>query len=89
MFETSKTGILVPLADTDPELGTWEHAAFLPDSLPEESPELSGATHRVIANARALLAALDSTAQQLPNPRLLRRPTLRFEAQSTSALEGT
>lgn len=27
--------------------------------------------------------------RQLPNPRLLRRPTLRHEAQSTSALEGT
>ena len=32
---------------------------------------------------------LDSTAQRLPNPTLLRNPTLRTEAQSTSALEGT
>lgn len=42
-----------------------------------------------MATARAALAALDSSARQLPNPGLLRRPTLRREAQSTSALEGT
>ena len=42
-----------------------------------------------MASARAALAALDSSASQLPNPGLLRRPTLRREAQSTSALEGT
>ena len=42
-----------------------------------------------MADARAALAALDSTARQLPNPTLLRSPTLRTEAQSTSALEGT
>jgi Fic family protein len=40
-------------------------------------------------NARAALGALDSTARQLPNPQLLRRPALLREAQSTSALEGT
>ncbi len=89
MFGTSKTGTLVPMSGTDPERGPWQHWAFLPDPLPEESPELSGATYRVVANARAALAALDSTARQLPNPRLLRRPALRYEAQSTSALEGT
>lgn len=42
-----------------------------------------------VADARASLAALDATARQLPNPGLLRLPTLRREAQSTSALEGT
>jgi Fic family protein len=42
-----------------------------------------------VADARAALAALDNTARQLPNPTLLRLPTLRREAQSTSALEGT
>jgi len=50
---------------------------------------LTPATYREAANARAALAALDSTARQLPNPTLLRQPTLRREAQSTSALEGT
>ncbi|WP_280416088.1 Fic/DOC family N-terminal domain-containing protein [Nocardia carnea] len=38
---------------------------------------------------RGALAALDASARQLPNPALLRQPTLRQEAQSTSALEGT
>ncbi|MFV0533167.1 MAG: Fic family protein [Cumulibacter sp.] len=42
-----------------------------------------------VGEARAALAALDSTARYLPNPTLLRLPTLRREAQSTSALEGT
>ena len=89
MFGDGKTGELVPISGTDPVRGPWQHSAFLPDPLPEQSPDLTGATYRIVANARAALAALDSTARQLPNPRLLRRPTLRHEAQSTSALEGT
>lgn len=52
-------------------------------------PALSGATYLRVADARAALAALDSTGQHLPDPTLLRSPTLRAEAQSTSALEGT
>ncbi|MCL1800356.1 MAG: Fic family protein [Promicromonosporaceae bacterium] len=52
-------------------------------------PELSPSTFLTVADARASLAALDSTARQLPNPTLLRMPTLLREAQSTSALEGT
>ena len=43
----------------------------------------------MVAAAGRALAALDATAQQLPNPYLLRTPSLRREAQSTSALEGT
>ena len=39
--------------------------------------------------ATAALARLDGAARLVPNPALLRRPTLRREAQSTSALEGT
>ncbi|TDV36846.1 Fic family protein [Actinophytocola oryzae] len=61
----------------------------MPDPLPTRSPELNGATYRAVADARAALAALDSTARRLPNPRLFRTPSLRTEAQSTSALEGT
>ncbi|HKP07495.1 MAG TPA: Fic/DOC family N-terminal domain-containing protein [Microbacterium sp.] len=52
-------------------------------------PLLEPSTYMAVANARAALAALDSTSRQLPNPTLLRLPTLRREAQSTSALEGT
>lgn len=57
--------------------------------MPSRSPDLSGATYRVVADARAALAALDSTARALPNPTLFRQTTLRVEAQSTAALEGT
>lgn len=90
MFLNDKmTGAVTPITGTDPVRGEWAHSAFIPNPLPESSPELSGVAYRHVANARAALAALDSTARQLPNPRLLRRPTLRFEAQSTSALEGT
>jgi hypothetical protein len=39
--------------------------------------------------AIAALARLDGAARLLPDPGLLRRPALRREAQSTSALEGT
>lgn len=89
MFQASAPGSLVPIRGTDPVFGEWEHRAFIPEPLGAEAPGLQSATHIVIGNARAALAALDSTARQLPNPTLLRLPTLRREAQSTSALEGT
>lgn len=89
MFQKSATGTLVTINGQDPFLGPWQHKAFIPSPLAEDGPDLSPRTHLVIADARAALAALDSTARQLPNPTLLRLPTLRREAQSTSALEGT
>ena len=89
LFDEHSPGFLVPIDGTDPRRGAWTHAAFVPDPLGSESPELESATYRAVANARAALAALDSTARRLPDPRLLRRPTLQSEAQSTSALEGT
>ncbi|HET7475346.1 MAG TPA: Fic family protein [Dermatophilaceae bacterium] len=52
-------------------------------------PPLSPSTFLAVGGARAALAALDATAQQLTNPTLFRQPALRREAQSTSALEGT
>lgn len=88
-FRGRASGVLVRISGTDPRFGVWEHAAFLPDPLPTEMPALASETYLSIANARAALAALDSTAAQLENATLLRRPTLRREAQSTSALEGT
>jgi Fic family protein len=39
--------------------------------------------------ANRALVRLDQASRLIPNPQLLRRPTLRREAQSTSALEGT
>ncbi len=88
-FQKSPSGRLVPINGSLPGGGTWEHAAFLPDPLGAHSPELSGRAYRSVGDARAALAALDSTAQRLPNPRLFRNSTLRLEAQSTAALEGT
>lgn len=88
-FGNGSPGDLVPINGTDPEKGEWRHFAFVPLPLPRESPDLSGSTYRTVANARAALAALDSTARRLPSPRLFRRPSLQAEAQSTSALEGT
>jgi Fic family protein len=88
-FSSTAPGDLVPISGTDPLFGEWSHSAFIPHALPIESPDLSGATYRMVANARAALAALDSTATRLPNPSLFRRPSLQAEAQSTSALEGT
>src|SRR5690242_2859835 len=89
LFAEGAPGALVPINGTDPRHGEWTHYAFVPHPLPRESPILSPATYRVVANARAALAALDSTASRLPNPSLFRRPSLQAEAQSTSALEGT
>jgi Fic family protein len=89
LFTSDAPGSLVPISGVDPRHGEWNHFAFVPHPLPQESPTLSAATYRVIANARAALAALDSTASRLPNPSIFRRPALQTEAQSTSALEGT
>ncbi len=90
MFVNEGMGSLVPISGTDLAAGPWEHQAFVPVPLASiGAPDLEPATYLAIANARAALAALDATARQLPNPQLLRRPTLQREAQSTSALEGT
>lgn len=89
MFSEHSPGALVPIAGTDPVRGPWQHQAFVPWPLKREQPALSPASYRAVAEARAAIAGLDSTARWLPNPTLLRAPVLRSEAQSTSALEGT
>lgn len=89
MFLNDETGSLVDINGMDPVAGEWSHQAFVPAPLPDRMPPLASETYLRIADARASIAALDSTARQLPNPTLLRRPTLQVEAQSTSALEGT
>lgn len=89
MFVNEHTGSLVQISGTDPRTGSWHHCAFVPAPLPATMPPFSNATFLAVAAARAALAALDSTARQLPNPTMLRTPALRREAQSTSALEGT
>ncbi len=88
-LSTSPIGSLVPIVGPDPathEVVTGQ--AFLPARLPREI-ELLTSTWTRVNSATAALARLDGAARLIPNPMLLRRPTLRREAQSTSALEGT
>lgn len=89
-FEDSPAGILVPISGTDPRTGDhYDHKAFLPNPLPSETPELSGETWELVTEASLALGRLDQAGHQVPNPGLLRRPSIRREAVSTSALEGT
>lgn len=85
----SPIGSLSPIHGIDPISGKdFDHFAFVPDPLPREVTLLS-ATWRSVVAAETALGRLDQAAQQFPEPGLLRRPALRREAQSTSALEGT
>lgn len=88
-FQSSPVGDLVPIHGSDPRFGgTYDHWAFVPHPLPDDT-ELASATVDAVADAALALGRLDQAGAQLPNARVLRRPTLRREAQSTSALEGT
>jgi Fic family protein len=85
----SPIGRLVPITGTDGRSGApYSTHAYLADPLPG-SVELTSSTWTAVAEAEADLARLDQAAQQLPDPKVLRHPSLRREAQSTSALEGT
>jgi Fic family protein len=85
----SPIGVVVPISGFDQRTGEeYGHWAYLPDPLPE-TVDLAAATWTAVARAEADLARLDEASRQLPDPSLLRRPALRREAQSTSALEGT
>lgn len=88
-FAKSPVGHLAPFTGTDGRTGrTFEHVAFVADPLGDE-PHLLPATWHAVGSARAAVARLDSLATFVPDAQLLRSPTLRREAQSTSALEGT
>ena len=88
-FSGSPVGRLERIRGTDGRTGReYDHVAFIPDPLTEEPP-LSGATWRAVSRAGHALGRLLQAGRQVPQPGLLRRPTLRREAQSTSALEGT
>lgn len=89
LFVNEQSGHLVPIHGSDPTEGEWHHYAFVAQPLGREAPELSREAYMAVAAARAAIAALDNTSRRLPNPTLLRQPTLRREAQATSALEGT
>lgn len=88
-FANSPVGRLERIRNTDGRTGReYDHVAFVPDPLIEE-PALSGPTWRTVSRAGHALGRLLQAGRQVPQPGLLRRPTLRREAQSTSALEGT
>jgi len=88
-LSASPIGRLVPIVGPDPATREIvEGHAYLADPLPHDLT-LSTATWTRVNMATAALARLDGAARLIPAPRLLRRPALRREAQSTSALEGT
>lgn len=88
-FENSPIGSLRPISGTDGRSGReFSHFAFVAHPLGDE-PTLDNGTWRAVTRASRALANLDQASRQVPNPHLLRRPTLSREAQSTSALEGT
>jgi Fic family protein len=85
----SPLGTVVPISGTDPLSGkAFNHFAYVPSPLPADL-ELRSSTWKEVTAAEAALGRLDQASQQFPEPALLRRPALRREAQSTSALEGT
>jgi cell filamentation protein, protein adenylyltransferase len=87
-FEGSAAGRLVPIVVEEGGRQV-EHVAFVPNPLPNEIQLSSGAWGAAI-DAGHHLGRLDAIAKELlPNPMLVARPTIRREAVSTSALEGT
>jgi Fic family protein len=89
LLKASPVGRVIPIAGPDPATHEIvEGEAFLPDPLPNDLA-LTTPTWTAVNTATAALARLDGAGRLIPSPGLLRRPTLRREAQSTSALEGT
>lgn len=88
-FRQSPIGSMVPISGHDTRFGErYEHWAYVPAPLPI-GVDLSARTWSAVAEAMQALGRLDQAGRQVPDPGLLRWPTLRREAQSTSALEGT
>lgn len=86
---SSPIGQLVPITGFDTRRGkSFEHFAYLPHVLPEDV-DLGQDTWKAVVSATSAVARLDQAGALIPNPYLLRRPILRREAVSTSALEGT
>ena len=86
-FKDSPVGTLVPIKGE--HLGRpFSHFAFVPNDPPREVA-LSVPTLSALGEAAAAIGRLDGAGRRLPKPALLVRPTIRREAVSTSALEGT
>lgn len=87
-FRNSPVGRLVPI-HVEEGGRRVDHVAFVPSPLPAEI-ELRATTWAAAIDAGHRLGRLDAIARELlPNPTLVSRPTIRREAVSTSALEGT
>ena len=85
-FGASPVGHLVEIHGTDGRFQEeYHHQAFVPADLGAE-PTLSTPTWHTITAASRALARLDQASMLVSAPELLRHPTLRREAQSTSAL---
>ncbi|CAG7844272.1 Adenosine monophosphate-protein transferase SoFic [Pseudoclavibacter triregionum] len=87
-FESSPIGDLTPISGTDATGRSYEGHAYVPHPL-GGVPDLSGRTWSTVGDAMHALGRLAQASTLLPNPAILARPTLRREAESTSALEGT
>jgi Fic family protein len=88
-FESSPIGDLVPISGVNALLQeNYEHWAYVPRNLPVEI-ELGNQTHALVAEAARQLGNLQGLLGNVPNPQLLIRSSVKREAQSTSALEGT
>lgn len=87
-FEHSPIGSLLPITGTDGRGQRYEHVAYAAHPL-STPPDLATATWNRVARANRALGRLQQGSLLVINPGLLRQPTLRREAQSTSALEGT
>lgn len=85
----SPVGNLVPIREFDARHNEeFSGLAFVPEPLPDDV-QLEQTTWKIVVSAMQELARLDQAGALIPNPGLLRRPLLRREAVSTSALEGT
>lgn len=85
-------GTLVPVRGhyaTAYGIQEYEATAFMPDPLQDEPPVLTSRIVSAATRASMSIARLSALGDSVPNPDMLRRPTMRREAQSTSALEGT
>src|SRR5262245_39987845 len=86
-FRNSPVGSLVPIKGVH-RGEPFSHYAFVPHDPPKEVT-LSAPTLNALGEAAGAIGRLDGAGRRLPNPALLVRPTIRREAVSTSALEGT
>ena len=86
-FRNSPIGRVVPIR-ADQRGREIEHFAYVPDPLPA-GLDLRPETYRALEHAAMQLGILQGVASCFDSPYILTRPSIRREAISTSALEGT